>query len=299
MTVTRYSFHGEADFLRLESLVHRMPSSSRHSIDLFWRLSSPAINEGHDAVFWENADHEVVGFAAWQYYWAAFDFFILPGPDMQAVTDDLFAWADQRFRELDMERGTPLPYWVEFRDDDLERRTFVEAHGFLKDEHACYASFHHPLTELTRVPTLPEGFVLRASAGEQEAAALAELHRAAFESNSVTTEWRARTMHAPQYRPELDLVIGAADGSLAGYCLGWFDPVRQVAQVEPIGVHPRFQRLGLGRILLLEMLHRFKEYGAVDAFIEPDLNNPPIHRASESVGFRQVHTIRRKGKLLS
>lgn len=299
MTVTRFSFRGEADFLRLEALVHLMPPSSRHSIDLFWRLSSPAIDAGHDAVFWENAAHEVVGFAAWQYYWAAFDFFISPGPDMQAVANDLFAWADQRFRELDSERGLPLPYWVEFRDDDLERRALVEAHGFLKDEYACYASFHHPLTELKPVPILPEGFGLRTSTGEQEAAALAELHRAAFESNSMTTEWRARTMRAPQYRPELDLVIGAPDGSLAGYCLGWFDAVHQVAQVEPIGVHPRFQRLGLGRVLLLEILQRFKECGASEAIIEPDLNNPPIHRASESVGFRQVQTIRRKGKLLS
>jgi hypothetical protein len=44
------------------------------------------------------------------------------------------------------------------------------------------------------------------------------------------------------------------------------------------------------------MLHRFKAYGATSAFIEPFLDNAPIHRASEAVGFQQVHTIHRLGK---
>lgn len=296
MTITRLAFLGEVDMPRILDLIRSMPFSCRHVIDLPWRLSSPSINEGRDAAFWEDSDGQVVGFAAWQYYWAALDFFILPGPQMQAVETDLFIWAEGRLRELDAERGYPLPYGVEFRDDDQERRRLVEAHGFLLDEHDCYVLLQHSLFDLAPVPTLPDGFMLRPLRGEQEATAYTELHRAAFESTSMTPEWRMRAIHAPQYRPEFDLVVSAPDGSLAGFCVGWFAPSRHVAQIEPIGVHPRFQQLGLGRVLLLEMLHRFKEYGANSAIIETNVDRTPARHAYESVGFKQVHTIRRKEK---
>jgi len=32
------------------------------------------------------------------------------------------------------------------------------------------------------------------------------------------------------------------------------------------------------------------------AFIEPSVDNAAIHRACESVGFKWIHTIQRKGK---
>ncbi|HLJ80427.1 MAG TPA: GNAT family N-acetyltransferase, partial [Ktedonobacterales bacterium] len=207
-----------------------------------------------------------------------------------------FAWADGRFRERDVERGRSLPYAAEFRDDDEERRRVVEAHGFLLNEQDCYVSLQHALVDLAPVPAPQGGFTLRPLRGEQEAAAYAELHRAAFASASMTSEWRARTLRMPQYRPDLDLVISVSDGSLAGFCMGWLDASRRVAQVEPIGVHPRFQQLGLARVLLLEMLRRFKEHGADTAIVETDLERTPARRAYESVGFQQVHTIRRKEK---
>ncbi len=291
MTITRHPFRGEADVPRILDLIGSMPLTSRHVIDLPWRLSSPTINEGRDAAFWKDSNGQVIGFAAWQYYWAALDFFILPGSEAQSVETDLFKWADGRFRERDEERGRPLPYWVEFRDDDRERQQIVEAQGFLLDDDESYVYLQHSLLNLSPVPALPDGFLLRSLKGEQEAAAYAELHRAAFESNSMTPEWRARTIRMPHYRPELDLVICAPDGSLAGFCVGWFAPSLRVAQIEPIGMHPHFQRLGLGRILLLEMLRRFKELGASSAIIEPFAENVPIQRACESVGFQQVHII--------
>jgi mycothiol synthase len=186
MTITQHMFRSEVDIARIASLIKTMPLATRHVIDFPWRLSSPTIYEGPDTVFWEDAAGQVVGFAAWQSYWAVLDFFILPGQHQKSVEEELFAWADERFRELDEERGKPLPYWVEFRDDDVERRQLVEDHGFLQDEGDRYVLFRHSLIDLPPTPTLPNGFVLRTLAGEQEAAAYAEVHRAAFESTSMT-----------------------------------------------------------------------------------------------------------------
>jgi mycothiol synthase len=239
---------------------------------------------------------QVVGFAAWQQYWTVLDFFILPSPEAQAVEADLFTWADKRFRERDEERGRPLPYGVEFHNDDTERRSIAEAHGFVLDDDGGYAVLQHALVDLPTAPAPPSGFALRPLRGEPEAAAYAEVHRAAFESDSMTAEWRARALRMPQYRPELDLVIEAPDGSLAGFCVGWLGPMRRVAQIEPVGIHPRFHRLDLSRVLLLEMLRRFKGLGAGLALVETNLGRTAARRDYESVGFQQTHTIARKEK---
>ena len=299
MAITQHAFRGVEDMPLIFDLVRSQPPSCRHVIDLPWRLSSPAINEGRDAAYWRDATGRVVGFAAWQYYWAALDFFIQPdlsADEAQAVADALFTWADGRFRERDAERGRPLPYSVEFRDDDHARRQLCMTHGFLLDEHDDYVSLTHSLTALAPVPGLPDGFSLRLLQGELEAVPYAALHRAAFASDSMTPDWRARTLRMPQYRADLDLVVITSAGELAGFCVGWYEPARRMAQIEPIGVHPRYQQHGLARTLLLETLHRFKRLGAESAIIETDLERTPARRAYESVGFQQTHTIRRLEK---
>lgn len=295
MPITRYPLNDEADLPRILDLVRNMPVACRHVIDLPWRLSALDLCEGRDAAFWEDSDGKVVGFAACQYTWAALDFFLLPASEAQIVATNLFAWASVRFQE----RKWPYPYWVEFRDDDRDRQQLVKTHGFLNEEEDRYVLFEHALADLPLAPTLPNGFLLRSLMGEQEVAAYTEVHRAAFESTSMTPEWRARTLRMPSYRPELDLVVSAPDGSLAGFCVGWFEPSRSVAQIEPIGVHPRFHQLGLGRVLLLEMLRRFKEHGATSAIVETDGDRTPARHAYESVGFQPVHTIRSTKKWLN
>ena len=122
MIVNRRAYRGEADILLVADLIRSMPLTCRHIIDFPWRWSSPSMQAGgRNACIWEDADGSVVGFAAWQIYWASLDFFVRPGPYQQATETAIFAWASERFQELDQERGKPLPYWVEYRDDDQER----------------------------------------------------------------------------------------------------------------------------------------------------------------------------------
>lgn len=289
-------FRDGTDISLLMELVGKMPLSARQVIDLPRRLGTPGIHEGSNAVLWLDDDGRAVAFAAWQFSWAVLDFFILPGLQQHAVADDLFVWADERFRALDQERGKPLPYWVTFRDDDVERHQLVKEHGFLFGESDCYVLLQHPLQDILPTPVLPAGFTLRSLAGVRETSAYAELHRAAFESTSMTADWRARVIGMPQYRSELDLVIVAPDGTLVGFCVGWFSPEHQVAQIEPFGVHPRFQRLGLGRVLLLEILRRFQVQGATNAFVETNIERSSARGAYQAVGFQQIHTIRHIGK---
>ena len=296
MTITMRPWQDETDLLLSIDLLRSVPPTSRHLIDIPWRLSSPALQVERNTRVWIGDDGRMIGFAAWQMYWAVLDYFVLPGIHQLTVEDGIFSWAVERFRELDAERGRPLPYRVEFRDDDIERQRVVEAHGFLLDSNYQYVHMSHPLTEPLPEPILPTGFTMHPLAGERDVSGYVELHRAAFESTSMTYDWRLRTLHMPQYEPELDIVAVAPDGSLAGFCVGWLNAERHTGQVEPLGVHPRFHHMGLGRALLLESLRRFKAYGAENVLVETESDRKVARNAYESVGFQPIHTIYRKGK---
>jgi hypothetical protein len=58
----------------------------------------------------------------------------------------------------------------------------------------------------------PSGFTIRLLAGGREVTAYVALHRAVFESESMTEAWRHRTRQQPAYVPTLDLVA---------VCTGW------------------------------------------------------------------------------
>src|ERR1035437_6456304 len=113
-------YAGDSDLPLIAELINAASSMGRHLIDFPWRLSSPPPASMPDARLW-TAEGMLVGFAAWQVWWATLDFYVCPGHTEPEVEVALFDWAGRRFRELDEERGQPFPYWAEAREDDAER----------------------------------------------------------------------------------------------------------------------------------------------------------------------------------
>lgn len=69
------------------------------------------------------------------------------------------------------------------------------------------------------------------------------------------------------YRQDLDLVVEAPDGALAGCCTVWWDPKVGCAEVEPLGVVPRYRRKGLGSALCLEAARQVWAKGGIQMFV--------------------------------
>jgi ribosomal protein S18 acetylase RimI-like enzyme len=136
---------------------------------------------------------------------------------------------------------------------------------------------------------LPPGFSLRHLYGQAEVAAAADLLAAAFQIDTVTPVWRQRILERADYLPELDVVVEAPDGRLAAFCLCWLNPNGQIGQIEPMGTHPGFQRLGLGRAALLEGLCRLQQLGAHTAYVGTSASNVRSLPMYRSTGFRLHH----------
>jgi ribosomal protein S18 acetylase RimI-like enzyme len=102
-------------------------------------------------------------------------------------------------------------------------------------------------------------------------------------------------MQAWPYRPELDQVAVAPDGSFAAFCLCWLDEGNRVGDLEPVGTHPDHRRLGLARAVCLAGLRSLRDAGADTALVY-SVGGSGATRLYESVGFasRSRHLAFRK-----
>jgi ribosomal protein S18 acetylase RimI-like enzyme len=308
MAVQERPYCGQlADDLLIADLLDVQPGYARHLADQPWRLSSPGAQSGRYARLWQEDGGQLAAFAAWQAPWAALDLYARDGPDRRVVVDAIFGWADSLFGELDDESGFALPYWLECRTDDPDTAALATARGFTLAEQryvglerllAGGAAHAGPVQSGVAPSGLPPGFRLRELAGESEAGSYAGLHRAAFGSQSMTSQWRARTLRMPQYRSDLDLVAVAPDGTLAGFCVGWLDAARRAGCVEPLGVRPDCTGMGLAQALLTELSGRLVAAGAERVCVETDPANAAALRSYEAAGFRVAHRVRALGRTL-
>ena len=92
-----------------------------------------------------------------------------------------------------------------------------------------------------------------------------ELHRAAW--STIRPSAYRRALHdivtsMPQFDRAMVPLVAAPDGTLAAYCIGWFDPVSRWTEIEPLGTHPAHRGAGLAHAVVREVIHRSWQRGA-------------------------------------
>lgn len=170
------------------------------------------------------------------------------------------------------------------REDYLQRILFLRQFGFQQTE-SLTIRMKRDLSEPIPAPTLPPGFTIRPLAGIQEAETVASMHRAAFGTEYMTTENRLAIMNTSEYDTSLDLVAIASDGRIVANCICSANGEEQIGKTDPIATHPRFQRMGLARALLLTGLNLLKGRGMRSAHLGTSGNNVAMQKIAESVGF--------------
>ena len=296
--VLRRPFTGDGDRLRMVALARAHPEVTVHLADLPYRLSSWALDDPNNVALWTDIEGRLVAWAVMQTPFWAVDYAYGTGldPDLHRR---ILVWADDRARRL---VGTPdgRPAWFvsvlggqEGHIDDLEALGFACQAAVPKDPWSDVLLWCPSTTPLLS-PSLPEGYVIRPLAGEDEVPAYVALHRSVFESSAMTVAWRRRTLECPEYLPDLDLVMAAPGGALVAFCVGWVGTDaegKRRGQIEPLGVRADRRRHGLGRAILSEALRRLPLYDVLGTMIQTDAYRGPALCLYESVGFRAVRDV--------
>jgi len=170
------------------------------------------------------------------------------------------------------------------REDYCERISFLIKHGFSQTADTT-VHLMRPLSEPIPAAALPQGFMIRAIHGKDDAEAVAASHRAAFGTEYMTTESRLVIMSTSEYDSSLDLVVIAPDGSIAGNCICSVNEKEKKGFTDPISIHPKFQGIGLARALLLTGMRLLKERGMDSARLGTSGYNTTMQKTAQSVGF--------------
>jgi ribosomal protein S18 acetylase RimI-like enzyme len=178
-------------------------------------------------------------------------------------------------------------------DDDRELLAEVRSLGY-EPSGTHGDELVHELVGAPTAATLPDGFSMRWLEPELDDAYV-ELHRAAW-STRVPSEYDRR-QHAivtsmPDFERSLVPIIAAPDGTLAAYCIAWFDPRSQTVEIEPLGTHPEYRRLGLARAIVQEVLRRSAARSAKSVLVWGAHRNLAAFQLYESAGLRSRRVLR-------
>jgi ribosomal protein S18 acetylase RimI-like enzyme len=215
-----------------------------------------------------------------------------PGLDRHLALIDL---AEARARQRG-QAAIELSAW----DDDRQLLAALAARGY--EPSGTYG--HELVRELVdepSAPRLPTGFSMRWLEPELDDAYV-ELHRAAWSTRAPSDY--DRQMHAsvtsmPDFERELVPIVAAPDGTLAAYCIAWLDPRTQTVEIEPLGTHPEYRRLGLGRAIVQEVLRRSAARGAKSVMVWGAHQNLVAHHLYESSGLLSRRVLREYKRTLS
>jgi ribosomal protein S18 acetylase RimI-like enzyme len=224
-------------------------------------------------------------------------FVLLDGEYVIAVTADparwleVVAWAEGRLAEIGL---------------DAIETTVVDRDPFhvqlLRRGYLPKTTEGELMLDLDAEPAaapLPTGFTFASLVAVTDDAYI-ELHRASWSDKRPSPyrpELHAAVRRMPGFLPELVTIALAPDGTPAASCIGWLDDRSKTLEIEPLGTHPEYRRLGLARAVVREVAHRAWLAGAGHVLVWNDrATNPAAYGLYTSAGMtprRQILTMRR------
>jgi len=179
------------------------------------------------------------------------DVFIGPGADGDEVCAEALRRADGM---------TEFPV----RDDDARLIAALAAAGYGPDPSGGIVTSWLAAEDRPPVPPLAAGFRLLSRAETAD-----RPHPMTARNGPAVAD---RLRDCSLYRPELDLMVQAPDGQVAGYGLFWADPVTGVGLVEPMRTEDAFQRRGIASHLLATGLARLAQHGCQRLKVSNDIS---------------------------
>jgi GNAT superfamily N-acetyltransferase len=211
-------------------------------------------------------------------------------PDYRFLEEEILAWAEAHLGAQNEDEGRRQIQLSVF-EYDVRRQQLLAERGYEKTaywemvRHMRLGRQERPLVHIA------EGYTMRTTVPDdlQDCQRIADILNAAF-NRTFHNPWEYQNFarQAPCFRPGLDLVAVAPDGSFAAYVGVPYDEQNRLGIFEPVCTHPVHQRRGLARALMNEGLLRLWDIGAVQAMVATG-DMAPANGLYTAMGFTEAY----------
>jgi predicted N-acetyltransferase YhbS len=213
---------------------------------------------------WENDDNEIVGVVNMEHpdptHPGFGEAFLQRHPQCTSLLAEMLDYAE---RTLISKKTNALHIYIYDYDEALQ--ALVQQRGYEKDAERARYDSELIIGDLPE-QRLPEGYVIQSMAQENDIELRREIFGRAF-NHTDPAEWPSafsceELQRAPDYRKDLDIYVVSPNGKYVACCITWYDSLNWMAILEPVGTHPDFRGLGLGREVVFEGIRRAANLGA-------------------------------------
>lgn len=295
--IERREYKGPSDLRAMQDLCQRLWTfhSRWHVGDLAWdRFQHVGREAEWPTLLWEDQGTAI----GWAWARRCGELYLCVDPRYPRIAAQALEWFDSVELDVAVDEAAGADESGAVRSVTILEGETVLADALSEQGYACpqlcdpavdpdYRHMRRPVHDVS-VPELPAGFT---ACPMSDGIALAErvaVHRAAFHPSRVSEESYRAVAAAWPYDPALDWVILTPDGRAAAYCLIWYDAEHGVGELEPVGTHPDFRRLGLAGAVCRYAMRALYEAGGHTAIVYPPgrKNYPLPARLYASIGFR-------------
>lgn len=218
-------------------------------------------------------------------------------PDYRSFEKEIVLWVEKQKRENKSKEPPALELRFHVDETDEKRKALLTEFGYENSGLDGY-NRKRPIDKPIPKYQLPDGFAIRSVDVEEDFVQYRKILAAVFPHCSRMTKRTAKIFStASFYNKDLDLVAVDRHGNFAAICTVRMDPVSRIAELEPVGTHPDYRKLGLARSVICEGLHRLQKYHPSSICIIGAAASEAANRLYESVGFTEkieVHLWRKK-----
>ncbi len=188
-------------------------------------------------------------------------------PDFKFLQSEINTWAERKLKKTKGSEEEGLEIRTFALGDDKECIAILEQQGY---QNGGLVSYPQTRPVGTPIPkhNLPAGFIIRNIQGEEDYPKAVKTIAVVFDHEEFTEAVYKLMAKTSFYNQELDLVAIDPDGTVAAFCMIRIDPFSKIAEIAPVGTHPKYRRRGLAKTLLSEGLHRAKKYRPSVFFVE-------------------------------
>lgn len=240
-----------------------------------WKYGANAQLAEHDPDFfkqkvhlWRNPAGTLVGFCIAEY--GDGSLYLQAHPHYRQLEDAMLAWAEAA-RPSRNDTIATYAYTC-----DTQREQLLQRRGYA-DAGECGRTYTFGLARQYPAAPLPAGFWITSLAEHCNIGSHVEAVRSAFGRDTLDRAWFERKISAPAYAMEWDLAVISPEGEHAAFCLAHLDWRNCIAELDPIGTRPEYQRRGLAQALVGECFRRLHACGMRRAYIgagpEPAVGN--------------------------